>query len=90
MRRGIEVADPALQLHRSAEGLLHGHLLVEREADEEGQRIGGEQPVGLVVAGEVELVGTAAVTVMPGMVRRALRRGRAAAPDPSDRPDQLA
>ena len=54
----IQVAESALQLQRSAERLLHGHLLVEREADQQRQRIGGEQPVGLVVAGEVELVGS--------------------------------
>ena len=36
--RGVEVAEPALQLGRAAERLLDGDLLVEREADEQGQR----------------------------------------------------
>ena len=34
-----------------------GHLLVEDEADEERERLLGEERVGLVVAGEVEAVG---------------------------------
>ena len=38
--RGIEVAEPALQLERAAERLLDGDLLVEREADEQGEGIG--------------------------------------------------
>ena len=50
--RGVQVAEPALQLGGSAERLLDGHLLVEREADEQGERVADEQPVGVVVAGE--------------------------------------
>jgi hypothetical protein len=53
----VEVPDPVLQLHRARKGLLHRHLLVEREADEQRQRVGGVQAVGLVVAGVVESVG---------------------------------
>ena len=52
--RSVEVADPLLELVRTAERLLDGHLLVEREPDEQGERLGDEQPVGLVVAGERE------------------------------------
>ena len=52
--RGIEVAEPALELGRAAERLLDGDLLVEREADEQGERIVGEQAVGVGVAGERE------------------------------------
>ena len=36
----IQVADPALELGRAAERLLDGDLLVEREPDEQGQRVG--------------------------------------------------
>jgi hypothetical protein len=37
-RACVEIADPPLQLERSREGLLHGHLLVEDKTDEERQR----------------------------------------------------
>ena len=53
-RARVEIADPPLQLERPREGLLHGDLLVEDEADEERERLLGEERVGLVVAGEVE------------------------------------
>ena len=52
--RGIEVPDPLLQLGRAAERLLDGDLLVEREPDEQGERFGDEEPVGIRVAGERE------------------------------------
>ena len=38
-RPGVERADPLLQLERARERLLDGHLLVEREADEERERL---------------------------------------------------
>ena len=44
-RSGAELGGPA-------ERLLDRHLLVELEADEQRERVGDEQPVGLVVAGE--------------------------------------
>ena len=55
--RRIEVAEPALELGRSAECLLDGDLLVEREPDEQGQRILGEEAIGLGVAGERSVAG---------------------------------
>ena len=53
-RAGVESADAPLELERPREGLLHRDLLVEDEADEERERLLGEERVGLVVAGEVE------------------------------------
>ena len=55
--RRIQVADPALQLERTAEGLLDRDLLVEREPDQHRERIGDEQSIGGVVAGEGKSVG---------------------------------
>ncbi len=52
--RRVEVADPPLQLGRSAERLLDGDLLVQREADQQRERFGDKQAVGIVVAGERE------------------------------------
>ena len=43
-----------LELVRTAERLLDRHLLVEREPDEQRERLGDEQAVGVVVAGERE------------------------------------
>ena len=54
---GLERAEPLLQPERAEERLLHCHLLVEREADEERERILGEQRVGFVVARVVQPVG---------------------------------
>ena len=51
---GIQVPNPAAQLGRSGEGFLDGHLLVQGEADEEGERVAGQQAIGLVVTGEGE------------------------------------
>ena len=44
---GIERADALAQLEGATEGLLHGHLLVEHEADEQGHRVAREERVGL-------------------------------------------
>ena len=52
--RRVEVAEPLLQLERSREGGLHRHLLVEREADQQRQRVSRQQRVRLWIAGEVE------------------------------------
>ena len=51
---GVEMPKPALQVGRAAECLLDSHLLVEREADQQGQRLLDEQAVGGVIAGERE------------------------------------
>ena len=53
-RRGVERTEPAAQLERSREGLLDGHLLVEHEADEQRERVFGEEGVGLGIAGEMQ------------------------------------
>jgi hypothetical protein len=55
--RGVEGADPPLELERTGECLLHRNLLVEDESDEKRKRLFGEQRVGLVVAGEVKAAG---------------------------------
>ena len=61
IRRGdaadVEVPEPLAQLERAGERLLHGHLLVEDEADEERGGIAGDQAVGLVVGGEGQALG---------------------------------
>ena len=69
---GVERADPALQLERARERLLYGNLLVEREADQQRERLVDEQPVGLVVAGEAEPVDpvVAIRRVYPAAMRR--------------------
>jgi len=48
----VEVAETALELGRAAERLLHGHLLIEREPDQQGERLDDEQAVRGGVAGE--------------------------------------
>ena len=52
--RGIEMADPPLELGGATERLLDRDLLVEREPDEQRQGLGDEQAVGIGVAGERE------------------------------------
>ena len=56
--RGVEVPETRAKLERAGEGLLDGDLLIEREADEERERVGGDQAVGLVVAGEGQALGS--------------------------------
>jgi hypothetical protein len=56
-RGGVDRADAFAHHERTRERLLHGHLLVEREADQERHRVGGDQLVRLVGVGEVEAVG---------------------------------
>ena len=51
---GVEVSQASLQVSGAAEGLLHRHLLVEREPDQQRQRLLHEQAVGGVIAGEGE------------------------------------
>ena len=59
--RGVEPAEPLLQLERAGERGRNRHLLVEDEADQERERLGGEQLVRLGIAGEVERVGHDAI-----------------------------
>jgi hypothetical protein len=51
-----EKAKAPLELEGARERFLHRNLLVEDEPDEEGERLLGEEGVGLVVAREVEPV----------------------------------
>ena len=73
----------AAQLERAGERLLHGDLLVEREADQQRERVLGEEAVGVGVAGEREVVGRDGQT--HARIVRAVRRRRARAAD-YDRP----
>ena len=52
--RGVEMAESLLQLERPEEGGRHGHLLVEREPDEECERVFCEELIGLGGSGEVD------------------------------------
>ena len=70
--RRIEVAEAALELGGTAERLLDGDLLVELEADEQRERLGHEQPIGLVIAGERQSIDGG----HDRMVARLLRSGR--------------
>ena len=58
-RARVERADPLLQLERPGERLLDGDLLVDRKPDQERERLGRDQSVGLVRIGEVERLGHA-------------------------------
>jgi len=66
-RARVERPQPLLDLQRPAERGLYGHLLVEREPDQQRERLLRDQCVGLVVAGEVEPVGCGHghVTILP-------------------------
>ena len=55
---GIEVAEPFAQHGRPGEGLLHRHLLIEREADQQRVRILGEQAISRLVTGPGEQRGS--------------------------------
>ncbi len=56
---GIEVAEAALEFKRTAEGLLDRDLLIEREADQQCQRLLGEETVGIGIPGIWKRVGSA-------------------------------
>jgi hypothetical protein len=56
-RSRIQGDRAALHLERTRERLLHRDLLVEREADQQRERVGRDQGVGVRVAGEREVVG---------------------------------
>jgi hypothetical protein len=55
-RGGLERADALADHERTHERLLHRDLLVEREADQQRERIANEELVRLVGIGEVQLV----------------------------------
>ena len=59
-RRRFDRAEPLAQHERAHERLLHGHLLVEREADDQRHRVRRDERIGLVGVGEVEAIGHAA------------------------------
>ena len=67
--RGVERADPLAQDERARERLLDRHLLVEHEADQQRERVGGDQRVGLVGVGVVELVGHQAASGIEAWTR---------------------
>ena len=50
------MAQPALQLHGAAERFLDGHLLVQREPDQQRERFLDEEAVGGVIPGERQAV----------------------------------
>ena len=54
-RARVEGADALLDPERPRERLLHRDLLVEREADEERERVGRDERIGLVVLREIEM-----------------------------------
>ena len=57
-RRGVKGADPlACSASGPEKAFFDGHLLVEREADQERHRVPGDQLVGLVGLGEVQAIG---------------------------------
>src|SRR5215211_7074733 len=53
-RARVECPQALLQLERPRECGLDGDLLVEREADEQRERFARQEPVGLLVPGEVQ------------------------------------
>ena len=53
-RPRVEGAEPPPELERARERLLHGDLLVEREPDEQRERIGPEQRARLGIVREPE------------------------------------
>ena len=60
--RGRVERTEALADHlRSRKRLLHRHLLVEDEADEQRERVGRDECVRVVVVGEVEAIGHGAI-----------------------------
>jgi hypothetical protein len=70
-------AEPLEEHLRPGECLLNRNLLVEREADEQRHRVAHEEPIGLVVSGEVQSVRALgdrhAVMVSPAAPRATMR-----------------
>ena len=63
----VERPDPLLQDVRAGERLRHRHLLVDREADEQRERILGEQLARLRVVGEVERLRHTSMLTVAGL-----------------------
>ena len=55
--RQASVPSRSLSTSRAGERLHHGHLLVERETDQQRERVARDQRVGLVGVGEVQAIG---------------------------------
>src|SRR3972149_5631275 len=53
---GVQVADPLPEVRRTREGLLEGDLLIQRETDQEGQGIRGQETIRLRVTRVGQLV----------------------------------
>src|SRR3954447_1779004 len=50
--RRVEVTEPALDVARTGEGLLDGHLLIQGEPDQQREGLGRNEAVGFRIAGE--------------------------------------
>ena len=64
---GVEAAQTLLQLQRAEKCRRYRHLLIEDETDQQRERLCGDQPVGLVVPGEVQCLGHDSILPLPGM-----------------------
>ena len=73
---------PLAQDERPGERLLDRDLLIEREADQQGHRVGGDQRVGLVGLGEVERARARARVVVPALPHDESQRLRRHSSDP--------
>ncbi len=76
-RRGVERLDPLGEAQRSLEGQLDRDLLIEEHADQQRERLVGEQPVGRLVAGDVQ--GGQWITTSQGSARSGSMSKRAIA-----------
>ena len=56
-RARVERPDPLLEAERPGERLLHRHLLIDREPDQQRERVTGDQRVRLVRVREVQRLG---------------------------------
>src|SRR4051812_20474057 len=50
--RRVQVSEPELDVARTREGLLDGHLLIQGESDEQRERFGRNEAVGFRIAGK--------------------------------------
>jgi hypothetical protein len=55
-RPRLERPEPLFQLERAGEGGLHRHLLVERESDQQRERLARQERIRLGIAREVDRV----------------------------------
>ncbi len=74
-RTGVERPEALLERERPEERLLHRHLLVEHEADEQRHRVGGNEDVGLVRGREVQALGHQ--PILPGVLQWRANAGSA-------------